>query len=125
MAYLIYSLGSHQPVGIVHDDIGASVVRAAVMGSLTLGASLFGRPSEARWLLWLTIWIVGMWQPLMLVSVGFQLSVAATAGILYLTPYLTLIVEIATGSPLAGRAGGSSSRSFGMSSALPRRRRPS
>lgn len=77
----------------------ASVVRAAVMGSLTLGASLFGRPSEAKWLLWLTIWIVGMWQPLMLVSIGFQLSVAATAGILYLTPYLTLDSRDRDGQP--------------------------
>ncbi|MBP9528901.1 MAG: hypothetical protein KBE71_11170 [Laribacter sp.] len=46
MAYLIYSLGSHQPVGIVHDDIGASVVRA---GEIAIPCLDTDSPNDDRW----------------------------------------------------------------------------
>lgn len=65
---------------------GASVVRAGLMGSLTLIAYYFGRPAEARRLLWVTGAIMLLVQPLMLLDVGFQLSFMATAGLLYLEP---------------------------------------
>ncbi len=66
--------------------MSASVVRAGVMGSLALIAVYFGRPTEARRLLWVTVMILLLFYPLMLVDVGFQLSVAATIGILYIQP---------------------------------------
>ena len=65
---------------------GASVVRAAVMGSLTLIAYYFGRPSEARRLFWVTAGLMLLINPLYLADVGFQLSFSATAGLLYLEP---------------------------------------
>jgi len=61
----------------------ASVVRAGIMGSLTLVAFYFGRPAEARRLLFVTAGVMLLASPLMLVDIGFQLSVAATAGLLY------------------------------------------
>ncbi len=67
---------------------GASIVRAGVMGSLTLVAYYFGRPTEARRLLWISAALMLLAQPLMLIDIGFQLSVAATAGLLYLEPFI-------------------------------------
>lgn len=66
----------------------AAVVRAGIMGTLTLVAYYWGRPTEARRLLWVTVAGMLIVQPLMLVDIGFQLSVAATAGLLYLEPRL-------------------------------------
>lgn len=72
---------------------GASVVRAGIMGGLTLIAYYWGRPAEARRLLWVTAGIMLLANPLMLVDVGFQLSVMATAGILYLEPWAKRNIE--------------------------------
>lgn len=66
----------------------ASVVRAGIMGSLTLIAYYFGRPAEAKRLLWVTAGIMLLVSPLMIVDIGFQLSVVATAGLLYIEPWL-------------------------------------
>jgi competence protein ComEC len=66
----------------------ASVVRAGVMGSLTLIAYYFGRPAEARRLLWVTGVIMLIINPLMLIDIGFQLSFVATAGMLYIVPWI-------------------------------------
>ncbi len=66
----------------------AAVVRAGIMGVLSYGAYYLGRPTEAKRLLWVTALGMVLVQPLMLVDVGFQLSVAATAGILYLEPMI-------------------------------------
>ncbi len=66
----------------------AAVVRAGIMGVLSYGAYYLGRPAEAKRLLWVTAVGMVLVQPLMLVDVGFQLSVAATAGILYLEPMI-------------------------------------
>lgn len=66
----------------------AAVVRAGIMGSLTLIAYYFGRPAEARRLLWVAAGSMLMWNPLILVDTGFELSVAATMGILYIGPWL-------------------------------------
>lgn len=64
----------------------ASVVRAGIMGSLTLIAFYFGRVAEARRLLWITAAIMLLAHPDMLGDIGFQLSMAATFGMLYLEP---------------------------------------
>jgi competence protein ComEC len=66
----------------------ASVVRAGIMGSLTLVAYYFGRPSEARRLLWVTAFLMLTYNPLYIVDVGFQLSFVATAGLLDLEPWI-------------------------------------
>lgn len=66
----------------------AAVVRAGIMGSLTLIAYYWGRPSEARRLLWITAGLMLLVNPRYMVDVGFQLSVAATAGLIYLSQWL-------------------------------------
>jgi competence protein ComEC len=68
-----------------------SVVRAGIMGSLTLSAYFWGRPTEAKYLLGVTVFVWGMIQPRILADIGFQLSVVATAGILYGVPILDRI----------------------------------
>lgn len=73
---------------------GPAVVRAGIMGSLTLLAYYWGRVAEAKWLLWVAVWVMLMVQPLMLVNPGFQLSVAATSGLLYLEPWLRRWVKM-------------------------------
>jgi competence protein ComEC len=65
----------------------ASVVRAAVMGSLTVLARALKRPNDA--LNALAASAIGMtaWNPFFLYDIGFQLSFLATLGlILYVTP---------------------------------------
>ena len=67
---------------------GASVVRAAVMSSLVLAAPVVQRRSfAATSLTWAAVAMVAV-RPTVLWDVGFQLSVLATAGILFLAPAL-------------------------------------
>jgi len=66
----------------------ASVVRAGIMGSLTLIAYYFGRVAEAKRLLWICGVIMILVNPLMIVDIGFQLSFVATAGLLYIKPWI-------------------------------------
>lgn len=65
----------------------AAVVRSAIMGVLGLWAVWFGRRSEVTRLLALTAAGMTLWNPFILVDdVGFQLSFAATCGLIYMTP---------------------------------------
>lgn len=66
----------------------ASVVRAGIMGSLALLAMYLGRASDARRLLWITALIMIMVNPRIVLDIGFQLSVVATFGLLYIEPLL-------------------------------------
>lgn len=95
MALLLVSRGWAVVVGVAGIGLymvlaggSAAVVRAGIMASLTLSAYYWGRPAEARRLLWVAAGIMLLAQPLMLVDTGFQLSVSATAGLLYLEPWL-------------------------------------
>jgi ComEC/Rec2-related protein len=72
--YVILS-GGHPPI-----------LRAAVMGILSLGAQFFGRTSISLWTLFLSVIILAIFQPQILTSISFQLSVFATLGICVLTP---------------------------------------
>ncbi|HEX2177934.1 MAG TPA: ComEC/Rec2 family competence protein, partial [Actinomycetota bacterium] len=65
-----------------------SVLRAAVMASVALAAFLFGRLSNPAHALMLAFIGLLAFDPMMLWSVGFQLSFLATAGILWLRPPL-------------------------------------
>ncbi len=60
-----------------------AVVRAGLMGSLVFGAMALGRMYVASYGLWLSGWLMVVVWPWMLRDVSFQLSMAATAGILY------------------------------------------
>jgi competence protein ComEC len=60
----------------------AAVVRAGIMVSLVLLARYLGKEAQSGWLLGVSAWVMLMANPLWIVDIGFQLSVAATAGIL-------------------------------------------
>ena len=66
----------------------ASVLRAGIMGSLTLVSFYFGRPAEAKRLLFVTAGIMLLIDPILIFDIGFQLSFVATAGLLYLEPLI-------------------------------------
>ncbi len=73
----------------------ASVVRAAIMGSIGLLGKQIGRPQSGVNSLAITAAIMSLFNPLILWDVGFQLSFAATIGlILYAEPLQTSFENI-------------------------------
>lgn len=65
---------------------GASVVRAAIMGSFSQTAHIFGRRSAGLRSLFITAYAMAFVSPfIVFFDIGFQLSFAATAGILAFT----------------------------------------
>ena len=58
-----------------------TVVRAAIMGCLALFAAQSGRKAHGLTSLAFAVWAMSTWKPAILWDVGFQLSVAATAGL--------------------------------------------
>ncbi len=75
-----------------------SVLRATVMGLLLLAALLLDRESQLPNALALAVLALLLWRPGDLWEPGFQLSFAATAGIVYLGPIVTAGL-IARGAP--------------------------
>ncbi len=67
----------------------AAVMRAALMGGLFAGATVLGRQSTALVSLAAACWAMTLWNPLMLWDVGFQLSSAATVGLILIGPAMT------------------------------------
>jgi len=77
--------------------VGASpsVVRAAIMGSLSIFALQIGRRQAALNTLGFVAALMALWNPLVLWDVGFQLSFAATLGlVLFAEPLENLIVRL-------------------------------
>ena len=68
--------------------LSPSVARALVMGALVIGASVLGRPGAPLVSLALAAVAMTLHDPRVLGDVGFQLSFAATAGIVLLVPPL-------------------------------------
>lgn len=66
----------------------AAVMRAALMGGLFVVATVLGRQATALVSLAAACWLMTLWNPLMLWDVGFQLSSAATVGLILLGPAL-------------------------------------
>jgi competence protein ComEC len=64
----------------------ASIIRAAIMAVLAFSASLLGRQNLGVVALFLTGYLMLLWQPNFLSDVGFQLSFLATLGILLIKP---------------------------------------
>ncbi len=62
--------------------LSASVIRAGIMSMMSFTALLLGRKSDAIWSLIITAIIMILWNPWYLLDIGFQLSVAATLGVL-------------------------------------------
>ena len=71
-----------------------SVLRATVMAAIAVTVWLAGRQASGRRVLALAVVALVLWQPLLVHSLAFRLSVAASAGILFWA------------SPLAARIGG-------------------
>ncbi|MCH7951929.1 ComEC/Rec2 family competence protein [Patescibacteria group bacterium] len=69
------------------------IVRAAIMGTLLLAGQFFGRPYHGLWALVLTAAVMLLLSPLLVFDVGFQLSLAATFGILALRPVIVRGIE--------------------------------
>jgi competence protein ComEC len=70
-----------------------AVVRAAIMGSMALLAAQGGRRAYGLTLLAFAIWLMTLWNPLTLWDIGFQLSVAATAGLILFSDGFTKALE--------------------------------
>jgi len=66
----------------------ASVVRAAIMGIFVLCAQYIGRKSNAGNALLCAAILMIAWNPAIIFDVGFQLSFAATCGLVYISPIL-------------------------------------
>jgi competence protein ComEC len=66
----------------------AAVLRAALMGALVVVATVLDRRSTALVSLACACWVMTLLNPLTLWDVGFQLSSAATAGLILFTPGL-------------------------------------
>lgn len=79
---------------VILTGAAASVVRAAIMGMLVLFASHVGRISKIQNALLLAAAVMLIFNPKILVfDVGFQLSFAATIGLVYLSPIFEKYLE--------------------------------
>lgn len=64
------------------------VVRAVLMAGLLFVSQIIGRRSDSIWMLFLTIWVMLVWEPSMLASISFQLSVVASVGLMVIAPWV-------------------------------------
>lgn len=64
------------------------VVRAVLMAGLLYVSQAIGRKTDSLWLLFLSIWVMLVWDPGMLTSISFQLSVAASVGLMVIAPWI-------------------------------------
>jgi competence protein ComEC len=71
-----------------------SVVRATVMASVGLIGFYRRRNADALGLLGFAGLIILIWRPLWLFSIGFQLSMAASAGIIYFVPKINSLINL-------------------------------
>lgn len=72
----------------------ASVVRAGIMGSLALFAKMFGRSASGLRPLLISGFLMALADPFIIFyDIGFQLSFAATAGIIVFSKRLSLILQ--------------------------------
>ncbi len=98
----------------------AAVLRAAFMGALFVTATAIDRQSTALVSLAVACWVMTLINPLTLWDVGFQLSSAATAGLILFTPGITAYVDrlwpASPGGILTASATTSTSQSSAQSS---------
>ncbi len=99
------------PLGIVWayailSGLNPPVVRAAIMGSVYLGAIAFGRQPSGGLALVLAATVIALWDPRVITTASFQMTVAAMAGIVFLTDPLRRIMGGNLADTSAGLAGG-------------------
>ncbi|MEK7534808.1 MAG: ComEC/Rec2 family competence protein [Patescibacteria group bacterium] len=73
---------------VIITGVPASILRAATMALTVILAKYLGRPSRAVNVLIFAAAILVMFEPKIVFDVGFQLSVAATYGLIRLSPYI-------------------------------------
>lgn len=64
------------------------VIRAVIMAGAVFGAVLVGRRAISWWILSITGWAMVLIEPWLLVNVSFQLSMAASIGLMIVEPWL-------------------------------------
>lgn len=79
---------------VIMSGASAAVVRAGIMAVLTLVAYYLGRASDAKRLLWITGGIMLLLNPLLILDIGFELSMVATWGMLYLEPKIRGLLKL-------------------------------
>jgi ComEC/Rec2-related protein len=77
----------------IFSGFGNSIVRACIMNSLSLVALLFGRENRIHISLPLACAIFVFLDPLIVLNVGFFLSISAILGLVYISPILLSIKE--------------------------------
>ena len=65
------------------------VVRAVIMASAVFLAAVMGRKAVSWWILIVTGWLMVLIEPLLLVNVSFQLSMAASVGLMAIEPAIS------------------------------------
>jgi competence protein ComEC len=70
------------------------VVRAVVMGVIILIAPILGRQSVSWWSLLLAGWVMVLIEPAVMESISFQLTMAASVGLMIVEPWLKRRVEL-------------------------------
>jgi competence protein ComEC len=71
-----------------------SIIRASIMGVLVFSSQILGRQSIGAYGLFLAGFIMLFISPLLISDVGFQLSLTATAGLLYIRPLFGKIEKL-------------------------------
>lgn len=69
-------------------DFQPSIIRAAIMSVVAIGAGLAGRQNTSILALFFAAFVMVFWDPAVIVSISFILSFAATLGIILLHPIL-------------------------------------
>ncbi|GIW62057.1 MAG: hypothetical protein KatS3mg089_0909 [Patescibacteria group bacterium] len=75
-----------------------SIMRAGIMAVITFSAYLLGRQNTAFVTLFLTASLMLLLNPDLIEDIGFQLSFAATAGMIFLRPHLAISKQDGKGS---------------------------
>jgi len=65
------------------------VIRAVIMAGVVFWAAVVGRKAVSWWILLVTGWLMILVEPLLLVSVSFQLSMAASVGLMVVEPTIS------------------------------------
>lgn len=69
------------------------VIRAVIMAAVVFGAAIVGRRVISWWILLVTGWLMVLVEPLLLINVSFQLSMAASVGLMVVEPWISKILS--------------------------------
>ena len=83
----------------VLSGLNPPVVRAAIMGSVYLAAIAAGRQPSGGLALLLAATALSIWDPSIMTTVSFQMTIAAMAGIIFLTDPLQRLMRAPFGQP--------------------------